>query len=225
MQYVLLIAAAVVSGCGTVTIQKNTAESPGSTGATSTAGSTGPTGTATTSLTLTGAPATTAVAGTAYAFTPTTQNSNGAALIFNIQNAPNWASFSTLTGMLSGTPAPANAGTYSNISISVSDGTSVAVLPAFSIVVSAAVAAGTATLTWTAPGRNTDGSKLTDLSGYTIYYGNSPGALTRSIPIYNPSTTSYTVTNLATGTWYFTVTADASDGTRSAPSNVGTKTF
>jgi len=34
--------------------------------------------------------------------------------------------------------------------------------------------AGDATLSWTAPGTNTNGSALTDLSGYKLYYGTSP---------------------------------------------------
>jgi hypothetical protein len=39
------------------------------------------------------------------------------------------------------------------------------------------------------------------------------------------SATSYTVTGLAAGTWYFAVAADAQDGTQSAMSNIGSKTF
>ncbi len=57
---------------------------------------------------------------------------------FSIQNKPPWASFSTSTGQLSGTPGTANAGEYISILISVSDGQTSATLPAFSIVVSVA---------------------------------------------------------------------------------------
>lgn len=32
---------------------------------------------------------------------------------------------------------------------------------------------GSATLSWTPPTKNTDGSRLTDLAGYKIYYGTS----------------------------------------------------
>jgi hypothetical protein len=90
--------------------------------------------------------------------------------------------------------------------------------------VTVAAAAGTATLTWTAPTTNTDGTPVTPLSGYTIYYGTSPGALTQSVAV-SASTTSYTVTGLAAGTWYFGMAADAADGTESAMSNVGSKTI
>jgi len=62
------------------------------------------------------------------------------------------------------------------------------------------------------------------LSGYTIYYGTSQSALTQSVAV-SASTTSYTVTGLAAGTWYFAVAADAADGTQSAMSNIGSKAF
>jgi hypothetical protein len=84
---------------------------------------------------------------------------------------------------------------------------------------------GTATLTWTAPTKNTDGSAVTALSGYHIYYGTTPGSLSRSVTVTGGSTTSYEITGLASGTWYFAVAADAADGTESAPSNVGSKTI
>jgi BioD-like phosphotransacetylase family protein len=63
------------------------------------------------------------------------------------------------------------------------------------------------------------------LSGYTIYYGTSENALTESIAVSGASTTSYPVSGLAAGTWYFAVAADAGDGTQSAMSNVGSKTI
>jgi hypothetical protein len=84
---------------------------------------------------------------------------------------------------------------------------------------------GTATLTWVAPTQNTDGTPVTTLIGYHIYYGTTEGALTQSIVISNASTTSYEITGLSSGTWYFAVAADAADGTESAPSNVGSKTI
>ena len=59
----------------------------------------------------------------------------GTTLSFSIQNAPAWATFSSATGQLSGTPAAGNAGSYSNIVISVSDGSSTEALAPFSITV------------------------------------------------------------------------------------------
>jgi hypothetical protein len=82
---------------------------------------------------------------------------------------------------------------------------------------------GSATLNWSAPTDDTDGGALTPLAGYTIYYGTSPGSLTQFVPVADASVTSFTVTGLAAGTWYFGVQADALDGTHSALSNIGSK--
>ena len=87
---------------------------------------------------ISGTPPTTATVGQNYSFTPTASDPDGNALSFSIKARPVWASFNTTTGQLSGTPATANVGTYSNIVISVSDGKLSASLPAFSIVVSQA---------------------------------------------------------------------------------------
>jgi len=77
------------------------------------------------------------VAGSAFTFTPTAGDPNGGSLTFSIQNPPAWAKFSTTSGQLSGTPSASAVGAYPNISISVSDGTRAAALPAFSITVTA----------------------------------------------------------------------------------------
>jgi hypothetical protein len=84
---------------------------------------------------------------------------------------------------------------------------------------------GTATLTWTAPTTNTDGTPVTTLTGFHIYYGTNQSALTQSIAVSGATTTTYEVTGLASGTWYFAVAADAADGTESAQTSVGTKTI
>jgi hypothetical protein len=72
---------------------------------------------------------------------------------------------------------------------------------------------------------NTNGTPVTGLAGYHIYYGNSPSALNKSIAITSGATTSYEITGLAPGTWYFAVAADSTDGTESAMSNVGSTTI
>jgi len=84
---------------------------------------------------------------------------------------------------------------------------------------------GSATLSWTAPTENTNGSALTPLTGYTIYYGISQGSLTKSVAVSGASTLTYQVTGLTSGTWYFAVAADAEDGTQSAMSSIGSKSF
>jgi len=174
--------------------------------------------------TISGTPATSANAGTAYSFTPTAADPNGNALTFSIQNPPSWASFNTQSGNLSGTPGSADAGTYSNIIISVSDGTSTASLAAFSIIVTQ-VANGSATVSWSAPTQNTDGSALTNLAGFNIYYGTSASNLNQSVQIANPGLTTYALGNLAPGAWYFAVNAYTTAGAESALSSIASKTI
>ena len=174
--------------------------------------------------TISGTPATSANAGTAYSFTPTASDPGGNALTFSIQNPPSWASFNTQSGNLSGTPGSGDAGTFSNIIISVSDGTSSASLPAFSITVTQ-VANGSATVSWNAPTQNTDGSALTNLAGFNIYYGTSATTLNQSVHLANPGLTTYALGNLAPGTWYFAVNAYTTTGAESAISSIASKTI
>ena len=79
-----------------------------------------------------------------------------------------------------------------------------------------------ATLTWVAPTTNTDGSVLTDLSGFRVYSGKAD-PLTAVATINNPATLTYVVSGLTEGVWFFEVTALA--GSReSARSNRTSKT-
>jgi hypothetical protein len=175
-------------------------------------------------LTISGSPATSVNVGSPYGFTPTVANPGGGTLSFSIQNKPSWASFSTANGQLAGTPAAANAGTYSGIVISVTDGTTTATLPTFSVTVNQS-SNGTATLDWTSVTQNTNGTSVTNLAGYYVYYGNSAGSMTKTIQIANPTVTSYVVSNLSSGTWYFGVAAYTSTGAIGQESNVGSKTI
>jgi hypothetical protein len=157
-----------------------------------------------------------------YSFTPSAADADGDTLAFTIQNKPAWATFNTATGRLSGTPTASDVGTYSNISISVSDGAASTALSPFAIAVTA-VSNGRATLSWTAPTENTDGSTLSNLSGYRIRYGTSATTLTQTIVISNASVTTYVVEDLAPATWFFAVTAVTSSGAESTHSNVASK--
>lgn len=88
--------------------------------------------------TISGTPATSVTAGTAYSFRPVGSDPDGNSLTYSIQNRPTWANFSTSTGRLSGTPAAADVGTSARITISVTDGTASTSLPSFTIQVNAA---------------------------------------------------------------------------------------
>jgi hypothetical protein len=81
-----------------------------------------------------------------------------------------------------------------------------------------ALFAGEASLSWDPPTTNTDGSPLTDLNGYIVYYGTESGNYSQSIDVGNVTT--YTVINLTPGTtYYFAVTAYDTSGNESAYSN------
>jgi len=174
--------------------------------------------------TISGAPATSIVEGQSYSFSPTASDPDGDTLSFTITNRPSWATFSSVTGQLTGTPGSGSVGTYSNIQIRVSDGTVEAALPAFGITVQQA-ASGSAALSWNAPTTRTDGSPLTNLAGYRLRYGNSPGNYPNTITISNPTITSYVVGNLASGTWYFVLAAYDSAGLESSNSDPVSKTI
>lgn len=160
-------------------------------------------------------------------FTLTPQVSGGGGkLTFTVQNAASWMSFNTGTGVLSGTPSAADAGTYANLVITVSDGRQTASTAPFTItVLEAASATGTADVSWTPPTTNSDGSTLTNLAGYIIYYGSSASMLTQRAQVANPGISNYVVTGLNSGTWYFAVAAYNTAGTASGLSNIASKTI
>jgi hypothetical protein len=80
---------------------------------------------------------------------------------------------------------------------------------------------GTATLSWAAPTTNTNGTPVTPLKGYTIYYGTSEGSMSHSLVVSGGSSTSAEISGLTAGLWYFAVAADAQDGAQSAKSSIG----
>ena len=157
--------------------------------------------------------------GAAYSFQPTAADPDGNPLTFTIQNKPAWATFTAATGRLSGTPAAADVGTTAGIVISVSDGIATTALAAFSLNV-AQTANGSATINWTLPTQNTDGSALTNLVGFQVLYGTSPGTLSQTAQINNSTVTTYLVENLTPGTWYFAIKTLASGGQSSVQTNL-----
>ena len=175
--------------------------------------------------TISGNPTTADIAGSTYAFQPSASGPSGMTLSFSVQNKPTWAAFSIASGLLSGTPSSAQAGSYGNIIISVSDGQASSALPAFTITVTAPPdMTGSAVVTLVPPTQNTDGGALTDLAGMRIYYGTSSSSLTQVVEL--PGATapmSYTVSSLASGTWYFGATAYSTTGAESSLSAIASK--
>lgn len=85
---------------------------------------------------------------------------------------------------------------------------------------------GTATLSWQAPQTKADGSALTDLAGYRIYYGTASGSYSSTITIADPSTTTYTIQNLAaSNTYFFVLRAFDKNGLESNPTPEASKTI
>jgi hypothetical protein len=131
--------------------------------------------------TIWGVPPASVAAGTLYSFKPSASDPENNPLTFTISGLPTWATFDTRTGTLSGTPSAGQAGKYSSLVISVSDGKATAALAPFSIDVTATnrpptisgapaatVAAGRA-YSFTPTASDPDGQRLT----FTI--ANKPG--------------------------------------------------
>jgi len=173
--------------------------------------------------TISGTPAKAVTEGSQYTFTPGASDPDGDSLSFSITNKPAWAAFDTGTGRLFGTPQAGDVGTYADIVISVSDGQATASLGAFAITVEA-IAMGSVTLSWSPPTENTDGTTLTDLAGYRIYWGTTSGSYPNSVTIDNPGLTTYVVENLTPGTYEFVATSYNTSGVESDYSAPATKT-
>ncbi len=80
-----------------------------------------------------------------------------------------------------------------------------------------------ANLSWTPVATKTDGTAA-DVVGYRVYYGTS-NSLSPSTMVELGNRTTYLVSNLPAGTWYFGVKAYASNGTQSAMSNIVQKSI
>lgn len=87
---------------------------------------------------ISGTPSNVAAEDSAYTFTPTVTDTNSSdTQTFSITNKPTWATFSTTTGVLTGTPANLDVGVTTGIVISVTDSANATVsLSAFSLTVS-----------------------------------------------------------------------------------------
>jgi hypothetical protein len=80
----------------------------------------------------------------------------------------------------------------------------------------------TAELTWTQPMTNTNGTPLTDLAGFRVYWG-PPDAVNNSAYLPNPLQRQYTIRNLCAGNYWTFVTAVNALGDESGASNIGLK--
>lgn len=189
-------------------------------GSTSTSPPTSPPGSPGTGLRISGSPASTVNAGSSYSFTPTATDSNsGRTLSFAVANKPAWASFSSSTGRLSGTPTAANVGKYPDVVIAVYDGLTSALLPNFGITVQSSgsstpaaslLISGTPSTSVTAGSPYTFQPSATDSAGSTVSFSvaNKPSWATFSIA---SGLLSGTPSASQTGT-YANISISASDG-------------
>jgi hypothetical protein len=163
-----------------------------------------------------GTPNVSAVVDSVYSFQPEAEDEEGDELSFSVVNKPGWASFDTTTGALEGTPTAADVGTTQPIELSVSDGSSISALDEFTITVEQAGPVSF-TLAWQAPTENEDGSPLTDLAGYRIYYGTTSGKYSEEVALESPGLTSHVIDNLAPGTYFLVMTSVNSRDMESEP--------
>ena len=169
--------------------------------------------------TISGTPPSSVQAGETYSFQPNAVDPDGDTLTFSIENQPNWAAFDATTGRLSGTPTTANVGQVNNILISVSDGNLSASLDSFDLSV-VDVGSRSVVVSWEAPTQNEDGTALTNLAGFRVYYGTEQGVYPNRIEIDTTGLLSFAINNLTAGTYYFVTTAVNASGEESDYSDV-----
>lgn len=78
-------------------------------------------------------------------------------------------------------------------------------------------------MTWIAPHTNADGTALTNLVGFHVYYGADANVLASLLDVQGANASSAEFTKLAPGTYYFAVTAYSADGAESELSTVVSK--
>lgn len=173
---------------------------------------------------ISGTPPARTTIGQIYSFTPQASDPDGDDISFSVRNLPSWARFDPVLGRVYGTPPTGSEGAYSGIRISVSDDDHTVSLPAFSIAVEA-TSGGRATVSWAAPTQNADGSALTNLAGYLVFYGQSGADLVQVRTVNGVGTTSLVIDNLASGTWYFQMSAFNADNIESSRTPVVSRTI
>jgi len=82
---------------------------------------------------------------------------------------------------------------------------------------------GSARVSWVAPTQNTNGTPLTNLAGFRVYYSTSNTSFSTSTLVNDTTSRSTTISALPAGTWYFMVRVLNSSQAESSNSNVATK--
>ena len=162
--------------------------------------------------------------GIPYEFQPSASDADGDPLTFSAINLPPWATLDAQTGRFSGTPTADDVGAYESIVISVADATHTVKTGAFEITVLSA-ATGIAALQWEIPSSKVNGSPLDDLAGYHILFGRSAEDLDHSVFVDGATVTTYEISSLDPGIWYFAVAAVNANGLEGPPSTAAMKSI
>lgn len=126
-------------------------------------------------------------------------------------------------GTLSGTKTAS--GTTTLVAVANTGGTAVTVSYKNDCVgASTTSSTGDATLTWVPPTQNTDGTALTNLASYKIYWGTASSALTNVVTLAAPASTKL-LTGLPVGPFFVGITALTATGVESGKSNIASKTI
>jgi hypothetical protein len=118
---------------------------------------------------------------------------------------------STGTAIADSVASSGSSGTGTSGTTSGTSGSGTTTTPPASTAATSAV-----TLGWVPPTQNSDGSVITDLAGYKIHYGTASASYTQVVSVDNAGLTRYVLDNLASGTYYFAITAYNSKGLESA---------
>jgi hypothetical protein len=162
--------------------------------------------------------------GVPYEYQPTANDADGDALTFSATNLPPWATLDATTGRIAGTPAADDVGAYESIVITVADATHTVRTGSFEITV-LSVATGVASLQWEIPSSKVNGSPLDDLAGYRILFGRTPEDMDHSVFIDGAAVTTYEISALDSGIWYFAVAAVNANGLEGPASTAAMKSI
>jgi hypothetical protein len=143
---------------------------------------------------------------------PITSQASGTYFAFALTSVQGSANFGTpATATIDVNAATASTGSSSSGASSSSGGSSSG---------SSSSSTDSVTLSWSAPTDNTNGTALTNLAGYNIYYGTNSTDLSQKVSLTTVGLLTYVVTNLNSGTWFFYITSVNTAGTESSPSAV-----
>ncbi len=164
--------------------------------------------------TITGLAVTAAEVGRPYAFQPTASDADGDTLTFSIQQKPTWASFDTTSGTLSwNTGGGGRWHLFKRIDQRKRRHTQRHLAGLRHHGCALVIKERDPELD--GPVHEHDGTALSDLAGYTVFYGMASRAYSASIKLSGAAASSVVIEGLAAGTWYFSIKSTNVSGVES----------